>query len=233
MSEGISAVVGISEYILRRHIELGFFSNVQDQSVIYNATRGGREMAVGACLQQWARDQPSLRFGYLGRIAPEKGVEVVLDGFSAVPPTVSMVLRIAGCGDLKYTRNLRTRFLDPRISWLGYVEAAEFFDGIDVLLVPSLWHEPMGRIIVEAFSHGVPVIAANRGAIPELVSDGITGLVFDPSCDNLAAVLMELTRAPERVRTMRTKCLLEAKRYHPEIVADRYQAVYARVTAST
>ena len=60
------------------------------------------------------------------------------------------------------------------------MEPPEFFTQIDVLLLPSLWQEPLARVILEAYAYGVPVVGSRRGGIAEHIEDGVTGLLFDP-----------------------------------------------------
>jgi len=61
------------------------------------------------------------------------------------------------------------------------VEKENFYGKIDVLVVPSLWDEPFGRVIIEAALRGIPVIVSKNGASLELLKLGVIGLEFDGS----------------------------------------------------
>lgn len=110
---------------------------------------------------------------YVGRLIPEKGLSTLLDVWEQagdLPP-----LKIVGTGPL--ARDV------GGVQWLGRrsPEQVQALMGEALaLIVPSQWHEPFGLVAIEAFAHGTPVIAARAGALPEIVDDQRTGLVFEP-----------------------------------------------------
>jgi glycosyltransferase involved in cell wall biosynthesis len=82
-------------------------------------------------------------------------------------------------------------------------QGAEVYSRFDVVVVPSLWPENSPLVIHEAFMAGVPVVAARIGGIPELVSDGVNGVLYDPaSPDALAELLRGLVLRPDRIAEM-------------------------------
>ena len=83
---------------------------------------------------------------------------------------------------------------------------ADAFGSIDVLAVPSIWPENSPLVIQEAFLAGVPVVASRIGGIPEVVANGVNGLLFQPGdADDLARCLSRLVSEPG---------LLDASRGH-------------------
>jgi glycosyltransferase involved in cell wall biosynthesis len=102
----------------------------------------------------------------------------------------------------EYARDLQRRH--PEAHWLGWVDTAEFFSRMDVLVVPSLWPEPFGRVVTEAASAGVPVLVSRRGGLLEAagVGEGDVG-VFEPTLEDLLEAMRNpsLTRAPALVGT--------------------------------
>ncbi|MEM0061516.1 MAG: glycosyltransferase, partial [Fervidicoccaceae archaeon] len=56
----------------------------------------------------------------------------------------------------------------------------EFFEKVDVTIVPSIWYENLPGVVAESFAFGVPVIGSNIGGIPEMIVDGLNGMLFDP-----------------------------------------------------
>jgi glycosyltransferase involved in cell wall biosynthesis len=176
-SRKLQAVVGISQAVLARHLEHGVFADVALKTVIHNA----RAQPESPARKPAARART---FGYLGTLGPWKGVEALLQAFTALqsePALSGLRLLIAGRGDDSYEAMLKQRYASANCEFLGQVKAKQFLSQLDTLVVPSLWHEPLGMVAVEALSAGVPVIAAARGGIPETVLDGHNGLLYEPA----------------------------------------------------
>ncbi len=125
-----------------------------------------------------------LRIGYIGTLAPHKGCHVLIEAFNALPDGTA-VLRIYGretdfpdyVGELRRIANR-----SPWIEFLGEFPNARISDvmaDLDVLVVPSLWHENSPLVIYSAQAAGCPVIGSNVEGIAEVVRDGIDGLLFE------------------------------------------------------
>ncbi|WP_413702352.1 glycosyltransferase [Psychromonas sp. KJ10-10] len=76
--------------------------------------------------------------------------------------------------------------------FIGHTEPAHFFNSIDLLIVPSDWDEPFGRVVVESYSHSTPVLVSNRGGLVELVEDNyiidIDDDLFDQLLDKISGI---------------------------------------------
>jgi glycosyltransferase involved in cell wall biosynthesis len=98
--------------------------------------------------------------------------------------------------------------------------------------VPSCWQEPFGRVVIEAYAHGLPVIAAQRGGLPEIVDDGETGWTYDPDSDAmLKRHLEKVCTSPEQLRKMRPAVRERAKTFGVDRHAQAYEHVYNRAIA--
>lgn len=120
-------------------------------------------------------------FLYAGRLAPEKGIETIVNAWPRLAGTHS-VCRIAGSGPLDGDL-ARAAASEPRLEALGTLDRPALFAEMRrarALIFPSIWREPFGLTIIEAFASGTPVIAARLGAPAEIVDEGVTGLLFTP-----------------------------------------------------
>ena len=117
---------------------------------------------------------------FVGRLAPEKGTETILAAWDRLGTRIP--LKIVGDGPLR-DQVVEAATRQSNVEWLGHrpVEDVHALMGkADMLIFPSQWYETFGRVAAEAFAAGTPVIAANIGAVAELVEHGRTGLKFRP-----------------------------------------------------
>lgn len=225
MTHSVDAVVGISQFILDAHQKRGGFAEADVQTVIPNPYDGG---SVDPQHTESGLDQP-LQAGFLGRLAPSKGIGVLMEAAESVPSDLLHV-HVGGSGEDDYISTLKKRYSKTNVTFHGYVDPSTFLPSLDVLVVPSLWREPLGRVVFEAFAHGVPVLGADRGGIPEMIDDGTTGHVFDPSdINSLRDLLVELARTPSRLHAMREAAHEESSRYRPETIVSEYLDVYRHI----
>jgi glycosyltransferase involved in cell wall biosynthesis len=129
-----------------------------------------------------------LRFGFAGNILPAKGLHILIDTFNKIKKE-NIELRIYGKESsyksilASYFNNIKKMAKNNNIKFMGGFEnkdIAKIFAEIDVLIVPSIWHENSPLVIQEAFAAKTPVIASNIGGIPEFINNGVNGLLFNP-----------------------------------------------------
>jgi glycosyltransferase involved in cell wall biosynthesis len=223
LSSYVRAVVGVSRFVLDRHLEHGAFSGAETFLI-------GNPCACDARATR-RRDLTTqrLRIGYLGRLEPAKGVEELLSAVEGLARD-HWELHVAGRGTTAFEQRLRARFLDPRVQFHGFVDHGEFLSTIDLLVVPSLSHETFGLVAIEAFAAGIPVVAARRGGLSEVVTDGVTGSLFEPNNPGeLRAILDTFLAEPSRAWRMRARCLERALDFEATAITKQYEAVYQRV----
>ena len=138
-----------------------------------------------------------LRVAFLGRCDPVKGIEVLIDAVKLLPADAPVVVSFYGpywsdaFGQGLLKRNEGdARFAPPVL--VPPTELHRVWATTDVLAVPSLWPETGPLVVLEAFAAGVPVLGSDLGGIPELVRDGVDGLLF-PLGDS-AALAAHLAR---------------------------------------
>jgi glycosyltransferase involved in cell wall biosynthesis len=134
---------------------------------------------------------------FLGRLAPEKGVETLLRAHAADGGAWRLV--IAGTGPL--LDELQSRY--PLAEFTGHLsgnQLTKVLRNASVIAVPSEWHENNPLSILEAMGHGKPVIASRIGGIPELVRHGVTGLLSTPGEPAELSAHIELLLADRELR---------------------------------
>ena len=218
----VDVVIGISRYILERHLHSGCFSKATPH-VIYNS------LSPVAVQPDKADATSPVRFGYLGALYPGKGIGFLLEAFGTLPQA-AVSLDVAGTGTPEYESFLRGRYAAPSVRFLGHSKPETFFATIDVLVVPSLLQEAFGRVIAEAYAHGVPVVASNRGGMPEIVDEGKTGFLFDPEHpESLRVALMRFLEDRQLLTRMRPNLSAKTKIFLSETIVEKHLEVYNSV----
>ncbi|TXD54235.1 glycosyltransferase family 4 protein [Polaribacter sp. IC063] len=184
----IDYVIGTSNYILKDHLKNGFFNGVSNK-VIYNG--------FDILPQKKTAKQEAIKivnFGFIGQINKSKGIELLLKCFINLKSDDCKLL-IAGKISPGYLRYLQNEYKSKNITFLGYMESTFFFRKIDVLIVPSLWNEPFGRVVLESLINEKPVLGSARGGIKELLKNN-TPFVFEPAQKNLTELLEKIILEP-------------------------------------
>lgn len=219
-SQEVDHVIGLSGAVLETHRAAGYFRRTPG-SVIGNAA-GAAAIAPRPSLAE----APTMRFGFLGRVEPEKGIEVLLAATRGLAG--DWRLMIGGRGEADYVQALRRAYDDPRIVWLGQVEAeAEaFWPKVDVLVAPAVWAEPFGRSVVEAVQQGRGVIASRIGGLPEAAQGaGMSALIEPGDAGALTAAMQAAVDQPGRWRF----AAVGAPAWTEASIVEAHRAVYRQV----
>jgi len=179
----------------------------------------------------WRGGDP-LRIGVIGRIAPEKGQLEFVEAVRILTAENARC-RFVICGeavvaDPAYSEEVKRQAAGLPIDFAGGRETPRSaMDTVDLLVVPAGPNEAFGRVVVEAFSAGIPVVAFAAGGIPELIDDGRTGfLVLQRTGAALASRLREMLAAPELLdRVTRAARAEWERRYTVERYRDQVLAL--------
>ncbi|MBN9559365.1 MAG: glycosyltransferase family 4 protein [Alphaproteobacteria bacterium] len=140
---------------------------------------------------------------FLGRISPEKGIDKAIRIAAAAGMKLKVAAKVDRADQDYYDQEIRPLLGAGHVEFIGEINDAqkpEFLSGAHALLFPIDWPEPFGLVMIEAMACGTPVIAFNRGSVPEVMDDGVSGFIVEDEAAAIAAVgrLGELDRA--RVR---------------------------------
>jgi glycosyltransferase involved in cell wall biosynthesis len=164
---------------------------------------------------------------YIGRLSAEKQIERIRPVLDAMPQT-----RLALVGDGPHRQQLERVFEGTPTTFVGYLageELAAAYASGDAFLFPSST-ETLGLVLLEAMAAGCPVVGAARGGIPDIVSDGINGCLYDPddSGSLISAVNRLLGNAAER-RQLRQAARQEAERWGWAGATEQLRGYYREV----
>src|SRR6266404_2631584 len=129
-------------------------------------------------------------FAFLGRISPEKAVDQAIRIAKRCGVPLKIAAKVDAVDRDYFESEIRKLLTPPDVEYIGEIgdgEKSSFLSGAIALLAPIAWPEPFGLVLIEAMACGTPVIAFNRGSVPEIVEDGLTGFVVEGEEEAVAA----------------------------------------------
>jgi glycosyltransferase involved in cell wall biosynthesis len=144
-------------------------------------------------------------FAFLGRISPEKAVDQAVWIAKRCGVPLKIAAKVDAVDRDYFESEIRKLLMPPDVEYIGEIsdrEKSSFLSGAIALLAPIAWPEPFGLVLIEAMACGTPVIAFNRGSVPEIVEDGLSGFVVESKEEAVAAAdrLSRLSRGAIRRR---------------------------------
>lgn len=174
-------------------------------------------------------DQPGDKLIWLGRMSQTKGAAQAI----AIAKKAQMPLVMAGkldtlnSADVEYfEKEVKPEIDNQLITYIGEVDGAgrdQLFAQALVLLNPIQWAEPFGLVPAEAMAAGVPVIANNQGAMPEIIKDGVTGFLVE-SIDEAVSTIPKVSKIDRRVCREHIETNFSAAK-----MVGRYEEIYQEV----
>jgi glycosyltransferase involved in cell wall biosynthesis len=172
-------------------------------------------------------EKPGNYLAFLGRLSPEKRIDRAVE----IAKRSGMRLRIAAKIDPRdqdYFREIKPLLRHPLVEFVGEIgenEKNDFLGEARALLFPIDWPEPFGLVVIEAMACGTPVVAFRKGAVREIIEDGVSGFIVDNVEEAVAAVkkagIMNRTKIRRQFE----------KRFTVSRMADEYIRVYHDVIA--
>ncbi len=163
---------------------------------------------------------------FLGRISPEKRVDRAIRIAERCGLPIKVAAKIDRADADYYKDEIEPLMSLPHVDFIGEITDAQnpdFLSGAIALLVPIDWPEPFGLVMIEAMACGTPVIAYNRGSVPEIIDDGETGFVVEDETSAVGAVnnLPQISRDVVRKRF--------EQRFTSTRMAQDYLTLYRRM----
>ncbi len=165
---------------------------------------------------------------YVGRLSAEKEIQRILPVLQAIPGA-----RLALVGDGPYRSELEQIFMGSPTHFVGYLQGddlASAFASSDVFLFPSRT-ETLGLVLLEAMAAGCPVVAANAGGIPDIVTDGINGFLFDPEAEEGLITATKMLLGQDNAE-LRARARSEAEKWSWAAATTQLQNYYDKVIAN-
>lgn len=186
----LDAFISPSRFLIHKHQEMGLDVDFTHIPNFLPTTHEGSSNANAMCAAE--SDRPF--FLVVGRLEKSKGFQQVIKVFQhytaadlvivgAGPFEPELRALAAGCNNIRF------------LGLMAYEALIEFYRGAVAVIVPSIWFEPFGLIVIEAYAQRIPVIVNNAGALPELIEDSGGGIVYEDDI-GLKNALESLIKTP-------------------------------------
>ncbi|MGZ8944567.1 MAG: glycosyltransferase family 4 protein [Methylococcaceae bacterium] len=187
----VNRFIALTDFAKGKFVEAGFPAN----KIVVKANFVYDPLAESPCLN---RTTPGFAL-FVGRISEEKGIKTLLQAWSTIDDKT--LLKVAGAGPLDDLlagkNNIEALGLQNAAEISGLMQQAAF------LVLPSEWYEGFPLVLVEAFAHGLPVLASRLGSMADIIEDGETGMLFTPGdADDLASKAKWLLGNPQQAQKL-------------------------------
>lgn len=224
----VDVLTAPSKMMIKEVENLNFFRKAQHIAV-YNACEFDRESVEINCNR--VREKDNVTFVYLGGFHEHKGIDTLLEAFGSLENSNARLI-FAGKGD-KTEIIKEAAIKDSRIHYAGFLnesQITELLNKCDVLVCPSLWNEPFGRVILDAYKSGLPVIASKVGALPEIVQEGKTGiLVKAGDSEELKAAMKCFIDDDSFLRVCKSNLLTKLSEFEIKKQVNNFEKIYAMI----
>ena len=219
----LSAVVGVSERVLSIHTDMGMFAETPIRTVIRNAsTEPPREpYPRPVCTAE-------VTFGFIGRLTEEKGIDNLMHALAMLPPD-RIRMMIAGRVSEEEQRRLKAIAPDARIEFMGFVAPDDFYKQVDVVIAPSIWHDPGPLVVADAKAAGRPLLGTRFGGMPEVIEHGVTGWLTDADPQSLARSMLAVAADPHKIDEISRRLIADTNKWIFADVLSSYKNLYEQL----
>ncbi len=185
-----------------------------------------KPVSVVECRRKLALNGKFVVF-FVGRLLEIKGVKVLIEVASRLADSTNIFFVFIGDGPLAN----EVKAASDRVGNILYVgkvdnkELPPYYNAADVVILPSIYEEGFGRVILESLSCGIPVIASNRGGVPEALDQSV-GILVEPKIDEIQRTIESLYEHPEKLANLRRNCREYAEKRFSENNAKAIENAY-------
>lgn len=213
-------VTAPSQFVIDKLKRDGFFERVRTMKLPLGIELAGNE--------KFERDYATIDILYAGRLNKYKGLHILINAFKELEQK-NIHLHIVGEGeDMEEFKKIAGS--NSNIIFYGFVPErglVELYKRANVVVVPSIWYEVFGVVIIESFKYGTPVIGSNIGGIPELIENGYNGYLFEAGdVAELKKVLENLIENPQELKRLSDNAFESAKKYSMDGHIKRLRNLY-------
>jgi len=173
---------------------------------------------------------PGTYLAFLGRICPEKRVDRAIETAKRCGINLKIAAKVDKVDQEYFEQYIKPMLEHPLIDYVGEIgegEKNEFLGNAAALLFPIDWPEPFGLVMIEAMACGTPVVARRHGSVPEVIEEGVTGLIVE-SADEAAGAVKKISSLSRK----RCRQVFEERFSDTRMVKD-YVAIYEKLIKET
>lgn len=216
-------VIGVSNFVLDKHREYGFFENSKN-FVLHNCLE-----KIGNNIDKRLKSD-RVNILYTGQLTELKGAHILIEAFKKIK---NAKLRLNIIGDGKHRQYLeKISQGDKRIKFYGKISNEKtvlFYRKAAVCVVPSIGYDSFPTVILESFMAGTPVVASRIGGIPELIKSNYNGFLFEPGdVDSLKEILQNLIDNPTQLKRLSRNAFESAKKYNMSTYLKNLENIIAK-----
>jgi glycosyltransferase involved in cell wall biosynthesis len=204
--------VGISKFILDQHAEYHIGAGIPT-TVIAN----GISPAPGPA-PRIKSPVNEVVLGFIGKVNVQKGVDFLFSELAKIQVNMPFRLVVAGKVSPDFQAMLIEKYQgDFHFTFIGKTDPKAFYQSIDLVIVPSGWNEPFGRVPIEAVANYTPVCLANKAGLKELYNEQQMWQ-FEMEENSLTALLTQILHHPERIAEKSAACEKVQNHYSPALL---------------
>lgn len=226
----VSGVTAPSRYTLETSLATGCFKSAGVKKCIFNSVDMNHSETEAVIKDKLNRTSPHIKFMYAGRLVYFKGIEHMIRAFESMKYK-DCALYICGNGEMEeYVKKCSDQ--NPGIVFFGKLDnekLADIYKESDVLLVPSVWPEPFGRVLIEGNKYGLPVIAGRCGGMPEIIENTHGGETYEAGNAEQLAELMDKLAERKSYKKYFDSILHTIDIYNIDRQIDEFEKVYNKI----